>query len=434
MYIERRHRKFIARHDIPKALRPVFEGRREFNQVLHATARGVAEIEASKLKTDWLVQIDRARRGLPPVPPQTTEAPAPNGERPFDHQGWRKFIRGAKTDAERRDRGDHVIEAIEEYMGLGSWTELEQPGWETEREEFGHLVALATGATMPFLESLDDYLASLRLVETSRAAKKTQLQNLGETFTTTADVTTDKVQDWITAKVKADNASKLTIHKYLGALRDYLRYIAKHQKVRAAVQWDALDLEGREKLDKLPYPPAAVVKFEKIARDRGSEQLADLICIARYTGARASELHNLRGDDIDLKAMSINIRGTKNKSAKRTCPIHTDLLPVLKRMIEETGNGPLFPGVERTALTQAFLRMKAKAKDADGKPLYGELYDFHSIRRTVIDMFRNAGAREEIVASFVGHKVKTITYGLYAGPPPLSVQAETMALLKYPEA
>jgi len=31
-----------------------------------------------------------------------------------------------------------------------------------------------------------------------------------------------------------------------------------------------------------------------------------------------------------------------------------------------------------------------------------------AIRRTVIDMFRNAGAREEIVASFVGHKVKTM--------------------------
>jgi len=76
--------------------------------------------------------------------------------------------------------------------------------------------------------------------------------------------------------------------------------------------------------------------------------------------------------------MAINIRGTKNKSTKRICLIHAELLPVLQRMIDAAGSGPLFPGVERTALTQAFLRLKAKEKAADGKPVYGELYDFHS--------------------------------------------------------
>jgi integrase len=140
----------------------------------------------------------------------------------------------------------------------------------------------------------------------------------------------------------------------------------------------------------------------------------------------------LRVDDIDLTAKSISIRGTKNKSAKRLCPIHADLLPVLKRMVDAVGTGPLFPGVTRIALTHAFLRLKSLVKTADDKQAFGELYDFHSVRRTVIDMFRNAGAREEIVAAFVGHKVKTITYGLYAGAPPLSVMAETMTLLKYP--
>ena len=327
-------------------------------------------------------------------------------------------------------------------MGLVSWQELDQPGHEQEREEFGHLVALGTGDYLPLLDGLDGYMASLQqprrgrpagLVQTSRDLKKSQIEKLGETFATTADVTTDGLQAWITAKVKSDDASKLTVHKYIGSLRDYLRYVAKHLKVRVNVKWDELDFEGREKLDKLPYPPAAVVKFEKIARDRGDQQLAGYICIARYTGARASEIHGLRGGDIDLTAMAINVRGTKNKSANRVCPIHADLLPVLTRMTEATGSGPLFPGIKRTALTQAFKRLKVKEKARDGQPIYGELHDFHSIRRTIIKMFRDVGAREEIVASFVGHKIKTITYGLYAGlAVPLAVQAETMALLSYP--
>ena len=267
MYIEQRHRKWIARHDIPKKLKELFGNRTEFNQILRATDRAKAVIEAKELEIKWLRQIDRARRGLPPEPPEA--APEPGG-RAFDHQGWRKWVKGAKGDAEHREREQHAIEAIEQFMGLTTWQELEEPGNEDEREQFGQLVALATGDQAPFLESLDAYVASLRVVETSRDLKEAHLKKFGETFKTTADVTTDSVQDWITAKVKADNASKLTIHKYVGTLRDYLRYIAKHHKIRVAVEWNELDLEGREKLDKLPYPRKTQVDralFEPIPRN-----------------------------------------------------------------------------------------------------------------------------------------------------------------------
>ena len=70
MYMEPRNRKWIARHDIPKALKPAFGGRREFIQVLKQTDRAKAQIEATELEIKWLRQIDRARRGLPPEPPE----------------------------------------------------------------------------------------------------------------------------------------------------------------------------------------------------------------------------------------------------------------------------------------------------------------------------------------------------------------------------
>jgi hypothetical protein len=41
------------------------------------------------------------------------------------------------------------------------------------------------------------------------------------------------------------------------------------------------------------------------------------------------------------------------------------------------------------------------------------------------------GALENIVASIVGHEVKTLSYGLYAGAPALATTAEIMKLLCY---
>lgn len=61
-------------------------------------------------------------------------------------------------------------------MGLMSWQELEKPGHETEREHFGHLVALGTGGYVPFLKALDGYIASLRLVHPRDPAFKPRSQ------------------------------------------------------------------------------------------------------------------------------------------------------------------------------------------------------------------------------------------------------------------
>jgi hypothetical protein len=53
---------------------------------------------------------------------------------------------------------------------------------------------------------------------------------------------------------------------------------------------------------------------------------------------------------------------------------------------------------------------------------------------TVCDIFQNEGAPENIAASIVGHKVKTLSYGPYAGAPALATKEEVMKLLRYPSS
>jgi integrase len=63
---------------------------------------------------------------------------------------------------------------------------------------------------------------------------------------------------------------------------------------------------------------------------------------------------------------------------------------------------------------------------------HGPVLVFHSLRKTVITILENEGVAENIVASIVGHEVKTITYGLYSGGATLAVKQAAIARLAYP--
>ena len=58
-------------------------------------------------------------------------------------------------------------------------------------------------------------------------------------------------------------------------------------------------------------------------------------------------------------------------------------------------------------------------------------YVFHSIRKTVVTIFENAGVPENVVADIVGHEKTTMTYGLYSGGVSLVVKIKALDKLAY---
>ncbi len=69
-----------------------------------------------------------------------------------------------------------------------------------------------------------------------------------------------------------------------------------------------------------------------------------------------------------------------------------------------------------------------RALDID-KPLLG----FHYWRTTVLTKLENAGVPELDAARLTGHKIKTMSYGVYSGGPDLTRLATVVERIEYKE-
>jgi integrase len=413
MYLTQRHNVYWYFHDVPPSLREVI-GTYRFSANLKTRDRTIAEIKATDLKREWLIRLERAKRQV---------------EDRFNAAGFRKWLAEA-TDEQRGEREHALQDYLEDKLGILDRENLTD-------EEFSKLsqaMDIATGKTVPFIEHLDEYTNTLKgeIMAKSLHMKRTNLERFGEIFATTKDVDSATIQRWLNAEA-TKGAARATVHRALGDLRRYYRFLVS---LKAAPDrpglFDHLTMVGAKRQKKRAYPAAALVRMEKAARKR-DEQLADFILVDMYTGARAEEIATLKAEHIDLGKRSIDMPGTKTEDASREVPIHSRLMPVMRRLVKNADkNGYLFHGLKADKfgdrskpLTKRFTTLKANHG-------FGKGHDFHSIRRTVCTMFEDAGVAENYVAHIVGHRLRTMSYGLYSGGPALAAKARAMRKLRYP--
>ena len=156
----------------------------------------------------------------------------------------------------------------------------------------------------------------------------------------------------------------------------------------------------------------------KKAKEKQDTVLADIIRLAAFTGGRIESLTSIKIEHIKIEdgIRSIYIPRDKNYSGERTIPIHPNLESQIDRLIKDVGaeSGFIFNlGVnnqyaERSpAISKRFGRLKTQMG-------FGDKLVFHSIRKTAATMFDRAGISEKVAADILGHKISTMTYGLYA--------------------
>ena len=180
-----------------------------------------------------------------------------------------------------------------------------------------------------------------------------------------------------------------------------------------------------------PFEPDDIVYLHKCASLKGDTQLANLILVGAYTGARIEEICSIKCKDIDLKARSIRITDSKTEAGKRLIPIHSKIKDRLGEIMAETTDSYLISGLSENkygdrsnAVGKRFGRLKTAEE-------YDSQHVFHSIRKTLVTMLENKGVGENVAADIVGHEKPRITYGLYSGGTTLEVMLEAIDRISY---
>ena len=136
--------------------------------------------------------------------------------------------------------------------------------------------------------------------------------------------------------------------------------------------------------------------------------LRSLILIGCHSGMRIEEICSLKPEHIRNGVFTV-LEG-KTDAAARLVPIHDRIQPIVDRIVGPTW---LYEGLHMdkygfrsNTLGGNFSRLKTSLG-------FTRAHDFHSTRRSLITCLERAGVPELEAGRSVGHKVKTITYGLY---------------------
>lgn len=415
MYLQRRGRKWLALHDVPADMQARL-GRRRFVQSLGTEDYSEAKALGALLEAKWRVQIQAAR-----------EAASPDSLA----AGLRAALRKAASQGER----DLVSMVIDDHAARLFPGALDDPEMEDtpEYHEAGRFVALAHGQMVPLGEHLAEYISTLKVEAKTVAIRRANLEKFCKLFPTIDDVQRRGVQEWINSQAKAGAATG-TIKSALSDARSYWRYLHSIEAVREDHHpFDRLTLpgmpKGNGKNERKPFTAGEVARLLEEARRRKDGQLADLIELGMYTGARIEELCALMVENVT--ANSFKITDAKTPAGQREIPIHSKLAPTMARLVAASTDGYVLVGLRadqygdrHNALGSQFSRLKTALG-------FGKQHVFHSIRKTVATLLENAGVSENIAADILGHKKRTMSYGLYSGGTSLAMKREAIEKLDY---
>ena len=409
MPIEQRYRTYFAYLDVPADVRETM-GRRVFRQTLKTDSRSAAKRRAAPIIEGWKAEIEKARG-------------QPNSD---DAQFWRDALRRAKP--EERERVLVQIEAKAWDIGAANVDQIGQaPSSSPQAREF---YAEATGARVRTAEHRDEYLGSLQVKAKTIAMRRAALGRLAERFPMVADVTRPAVRRWVT-ELSAEAKAK-TVQRIVSDCRGYWRYLATIEVVpEDAAPFDRLGLKAQG-VSWQQFEPAEVVRLLAGAVARDDAELADLIRLAMYSGARREELCALKVAQV--KADRFIIAEAKTAAGVRVVPIHAALAETMARLVKGSTDGYVLSGLTANkngdrgdALGKRFTRLK-QALGFDG------LRVFHSIRGTVITMLERAAVPEGTVQDLVGHERSTLTGSTYSGKSTFEMRRDALAMLAYPAA
>ena len=391
---------YYARLKVPKQLRG-FIGKREFVESLKTSNLSEAKKKSVQLVNHWLHIIETAKKELELSP----EA---------------RYIKLLEQASAIRSQSVSGIEPIPEEVISNIAEELNAP-LPIQKKFY----QVATGVYSPL--EIGGWSKSI-----SKLGSKTQFEY---TKLVTAFIEEFKYIENLKDKKRLRQYVANGPTKTLGAINNYLKYLLNQGDLEDLPTAGFSKPKASTKLLKEDFTVAEIKKLNKAVIKLDNQPLHDLFTLGIYTGARIEELCRLTINDVELISgvKHLSISKSKTSSGIRKIPIHSELLPVVQRLVKEADKDKFLIktdavnkfGSRSGSLSKHFGRLKKSLGFTESK-------SFHSIRRTVATLFEQSEVPELVAASILGHKFgHSMSYGLYSGGASVPQKVDAISKLEY---
>jgi integrase len=388
-YLKVRNGNYSVFLDVPKALRPAI-GVARLTKSLRTTDRNIAERRKAPLLALWFERLEQARLSNDPTADAATRARAFYEEAskgPWTYT--QEFKDGSSVVHEldpEREAKEHLLNVID------------------DTPDADQVFSYAIGNLHRIADEIPEYLSFKPLHDRTKEQKIAVLRIFTEVtgVVYVEDITRPNLRIWIASQ---SHLARSTVGVYMAHLSDFWKHCA------AKYDW-----EQRAPFDRL-LPPASTKKTKTSYTDEQLVQLLtaaepvlrSLILIGCHSGMRIEEICSLKPEHIRNGVFTV-LEG-KTDAAARLVPIHNRIQPIVDRIAGPTW---LYEGLQMDRFgdrSPVYQRNFSRLKKSLG---FTRAYDFHSTRRSLITCLERAGVPELEAGRSVGHKVKTITYGLYS--------------------
>lgn len=330
---------------------------------------------------------------------------------------WKAEIEAAKGNL------DPIKEAmrLREKAAEDPHIDTDYLAWQlVERDEDGNLVDLKpeheeqftilAGQGFPYLHYFGEYEKTLvGLAKKTISTKKSDIERFSKKFKYCEDATKKNISLWL------DNIglSNVSLRRLVGSNKLYWEWLNKHKNLNIDPPFNRV-IEAKRETGKVERDIWSKEDYKVITEACSDDiDLYDLIKLAAYTGCRIRELCNLTISDVFDDR--IRIKYAKSRAGNRDIPIHEEIRSIIFGRRETSADGFVFSGFNTdkngdrsNALGKRFTKIKQELG-------YGEELVFHGWRKAFIAQLLEAGIPELTTANLVGHKIKTLSYGVYAG-------------------
>lgn len=417
-YLEKRRKLYYAVLTIPAKARESL-GKLRYVKSTGTSDKRKAELIANQYVAGWKLLIHRAEGSQDLHLNKAIQ--------------WRKEIETNQS----QEKSDALL------LGLLAETERieDDRGFASAKEFYD----IATGKQLPISTSYAEWKVQLSLEPKTIDQMSRDVKLLTDHFSTLKSITPDSVFKWVDS-LAVEGKTVSSRVRILKGCKNYWKYL----KSRKLVPLDSNPFDklvakptgkaARKVKANAPYTPEQIVMIWNEAQSQTrygkpyiDQQLADLILICAYTGNRIEEICSLKL--ADMTDSTFKFIDSKTEAGIREVPIHSKLLPTIKRLKEQSKDGYLMAGLPSDKY--------AKRAGVLGKR-YGVLktklgfssriYTAHSFRSTLVTMLEIAGVPENLTADIVGHQKPRVTYGLYSGGATVEVMREALEKVSYPFA
>lgn len=232
-----------------------------------------------------------------------------------------------------------------------------------------------------------------------------------------ADLESDFLGEFLNHLENERGNGARTRNTRLAAIRSFFRYVALHEPRHAAQAQRVLAIPSkrytRRPVDFLnPDEIEALLRAPDL-RTRNGRRDRTLLIVAMQTGLRASELINLRREDIQLGA-GAHLRCHGKGRKERYTPLRKDSATALRAWLKEHPGEPVFPNQHGNSLShdslEYLLAKHLTTARAECPSLEKKQITPHSLRHTAAMTLLQNGVDCGVIALWLGHESVETTY------------------------